>query len=60
MHTILDEKEAILYAYKNAKPGSIITIMCDTVAESIELIKKLKEDEEKGVITSPISSLKEG
>ncbi len=43
---ILNEKEAIMYAYNNAKPGSLITIMCDVVAEALELIKKLKEDED--------------
>lgn len=43
-----DEKEAILYAYNNAKPGSLITIMADVVAEALNLIKKLKEEEDKG------------
>ncbi len=43
---ILNEKEAIMHAYNNATPGSIITIMCDVVAEALELIKKLKEDED--------------
>ena len=46
---ILNEKEAIMYAYDNAKPGSLITIMCDVVAEALELIKKLKEDEDVAV-----------
>ena len=46
---ILNEKEAIMYAYNNAKPGSLITIMCDVVAEALELIKKLKEDEDLDV-----------
>jgi cyanophycin synthetase len=44
---IPDEKEAILYAYKNAKPGSIVTVMCDSVSGTIEFVKSLKEDEEK-------------
>ncbi len=43
---ILNEKEAIMYAYKNAKPGSLITIMCDVVAEALDLIKGLKEKED--------------
>ena len=43
---ILNEKEAIMYAYDNAKPGSLITIMCDVVAEAIDLIKSLKEKED--------------
>ena len=43
---ILNEKEAIMYAYDNAKPGSLITIMCDVVAEALDLIKGLKEKED--------------
>ncbi len=43
---IYDETEAIMHAYNHAKPGSVITIMCDVVTEALELIKKLKENEE--------------
>jgi cyanophycin synthetase len=46
---IPDEKEAIVYAYQNAKPGAIVTIMCDVVPETIAFIKKLKEDEDSKV-----------
>lgn len=42
------EREAILYAYNNAKPGSLITIMADVVTEALNLIKKLKEEKDKG------------
>ncbi|MDQ6756810.1 MAG: cyanophycin synthetase, partial [Bacteroidota bacterium] len=41
------EKEAILYAYKNVKPGSIITIMCDVIPDALDYIKQLKEEEDK-------------
>ncbi|MEP6928089.1 MAG: cyanophycin synthetase [Ginsengibacter sp.] len=41
------EKDAIIHAYKNVKPGAIITIMCDVVPDALEFIKKLKEDEDK-------------
>ena len=44
---IFNEKEAITFAYENAKPGSLITIMCDVVVEALDMIKKLKEDEDK-------------
>ena len=44
---IFNEKEAITFAYENAKPGSLITIMCDVVVEALDMIKKLKEDEYK-------------
>lgn len=43
---IYNEKEAIMYAYENAKHGSLITIMCDVVAEALNLIKGLKEAED--------------
>ena len=44
---IINEKEAIMYAYDNAKPGSLITIMCDVVVEALDMIKALKEAEDK-------------
>ncbi|MFN8248739.1 MAG: cyanophycin synthetase [Ferruginibacter sp.] len=44
---IYNEKEAIMHAYNNAKPGSLITIMCDVVAEALDLIKGLKEKEDE-------------
>ncbi len=40
------EKDAIVYAYKNAKPGSLITIMCDVVPDALDFIKRLKEEED--------------
>ena len=43
---ILNEKAAIMHAYNTAKPGSLITIMCDVVAEAIDLIRSLKEKED--------------
>jgi cyanophycin synthetase len=44
---ILNEREAIMHAYKNAKPGYLITIMADEVTNSLNLIKELKEEEDK-------------
>lgn len=43
---IYNEKEAILHAYNTVKPGSLITISCDVVAEALDLIKSLKEKED--------------
>jgi cyanophycin synthetase len=40
------ERDAILYAYKNAKPESFITIMCDVVPDALAYIKSLKEEED--------------
>lgn len=47
VQVILNEREAILHAYANAKPGSLITITADVVTESLNLIKQLKEEEDK-------------
>jgi cyanophycin synthetase len=44
---ILNEREAIMHAYKNAAPGYLITIMADDVTNSLNLIKELKEEEDK-------------
>ena len=44
---INNEQEAILHAYKTAKPGSLITVMCDAVIDSLDFIKGLKEAEDK-------------
>ncbi|MGI8950872.1 MAG: cyanophycin synthetase [Chitinophagaceae bacterium] len=44
---ILREEDAIMYAHDNAKPGSLITIMCDVVSEALEMVKGLKEKEDK-------------
>ena len=43
---IYNEKEAIMHAYNTAKPGSLITIMCDVVVEALDMIKGLKEAED--------------
>jgi cyanophycin synthetase len=45
---IYNEKESIMYAYNNAKKGSLITIMCDVVSEAVDLLKELKEKEGLG------------
>ncbi|HLK27569.1 MAG TPA: cyanophycin synthetase, partial [Puia sp.] len=45
---ITKEKDAIMYAYKNAPHGSLITIMCDVVPDALEFIKGLKEEEDSG------------
>lgn len=44
---IYNEKEAIMHAYNTAKPGSLITILCDVVAEALDMIKGLKDEEDK-------------
>ncbi len=43
---IYNEKEAIMHAYNTAKQGSLVTIMCDVIAEALDLIKALKEKED--------------
>jgi cyanophycin synthetase len=44
---IFNEREAIMHAYSNVKPGSLITMTADVVEDAIELIRQLKEDEDK-------------
>ena len=44
---IPSEKEAIIYAVKNAKKGSLIVLCSDVVPDALELVKKLKEQETK-------------
>jgi cyanophycin synthetase len=40
------EEDAIMHAYKTARPNSIITIMCDVIPDALDFIKKLKEKED--------------
>ena len=47
---IYNEEDAILHAYNNATPGTLITIMCDVVSEALDFIKDLKAKEDAGVI----------
>jgi cyanophycin synthetase len=47
---IYNEQDAIMYAYNNAKQGSLITIMCDVVSEALGFIKGLKAKEDAAVI----------
>jgi cyanophycin synthetase len=49
---IYNEKEAIMHAYNTAKPGSLVTIMCDVVAEALDLIKGLKEKEDAEMLVT--------
>jgi cyanophycin synthetase len=49
IHVILDETEAIQFAYDNARPGALITVMCDVVERALDQVKGLKEMEERGV-----------
>ncbi len=44
---LLNEKEAIMHAFNEARPGSLITILCDVVSEALQLVSRLKEEEEK-------------
>ena len=37
LEIIYNEEDAIMYAYNNAKQGSLITIMCDVVSEALIL-----------------------
>ncbi len=45
---IPSEKEAITYAVKNAKKGSLIILCSDVIPDALDLVKKFKEQEAKG------------
>jgi cyanophycin synthetase len=45
---ILSEEEAIMEACTHALAGSLIIVLADAVTEALDLIKKLKEEDEKG------------
>jgi len=47
---IPSEKEAILYAVKNATKGSLIIVCSDVIPDALELVTKLKEQEVKGEV----------
>ncbi len=42
---IPNEKEAAIFAIKNAIPGSLVVICSDVVSEALDLVQKLKEEE---------------
>ena len=43
---IINENEAIDYAYRHAPEGSLVTIMCDVVAGALDKLKSLKDGQE--------------
>ena len=45
---IPSEREAILYAVKNAVKGSLIILSSDVIPDALELVKKLKEMDAEG------------
>lgn len=45
---IPSEKEAITYAVKNAKKGSLIIMCSDVIPDALDLVKQFKEKEAKG------------
>jgi len=42
---IQKESEAVTFALENAKPGSLLVLCSDAVAESLSLVQKFKEEE---------------
>jgi cyanophycin synthetase len=45
---IPSEREAIKFAVKNAVKGSLIILCSDVVPDALELVKKLKEMDNRG------------
>ena len=47
---IPSEKEAIMYAVKNAVKGSLIILCSDVIPDALDLVQKLKDQEAKGEV----------
>ena len=47
---IADEQEAIIYAINNAEKGAFITVCSDVITVALQLIMKLKEEEDQRFI----------
>jgi cyanophycin synthetase len=45
---IPSEREAIIYAVKNAVKGSLIILCSDVIPDALELVQNLKEQESRG------------
>ena len=54
---IPNENEALEYAYTNAKPGTLVTIMCDVVAGALDKIRELKEKEDNDEKVAAVTQL---
>lgn len=48
---IPSEKEAITYAVKNAKKGSLIILCSDVIPDALDLVKQFKEQEARGELS---------
>jgi len=54
---IPDEAESIFYTYEHCKEGSLITIMCDKVVATLDVIKELKDQEDQSFKKSKLTDL---
>jgi cyanophycin synthetase len=50
---IEEEMEAIRYAVKNAKIGSVVTICTDNITEALKLVGRLKRRDDRFVVPKP-------
>lgn len=44
---IQEEEQSVLYTYEHCPDGSLITIMCDQVATTLDIIKRIKAKEDE-------------
>lgn len=54
---IANETEAITYAVKNAKKGSLIVLCSDVVPDALDLVMKFKEDEAKDLYKFSVNDI---
>jgi len=54
---IPDEEQSVLHAYEHCPDNSLITVLCDKVATTLDLVKRLKAKEDETFTKGKISDL---
>ncbi|MCE6991226.1 cyanophycin synthetase [Dyadobacter sp. CY323] len=53
INVIQDELQALNYAIRHSRPGQLIVLTTDKIKNAISHIKRIQEQEEKGVVAQP-------
>jgi cyanophycin synthetase len=57
LQIISEEEQSVMYAYEHCPEGSLIFVMCDKVATTVELVKSIKEKEDETFSKMKITGL---
>jgi cyanophycin synthetase len=57
VRVIPSEEQAVLHAYEHCPEGSLITVMCDKVESTLDLIKRIKTKEDETFAKGRLSDL---